>query len=99
MSDFGSRLRKARLQAKLSQEQLGIEAGLEPASASTRMNRYELGKRVPAQQIVRQLALVLKVPTAYFYSDNNDEASLLLNYHRLSKPKKQQVNELIQSLM
>lgn len=98
MSDFGLRLREARLKAKLSQEQLGIEAGLDPMSASTRMNRYELGKRVPAQQLVRELAKVLKVPTAYFYADQSDEAILLVGYHRLSKSKKQQIHDLVQSL-
>lgn len=98
MNVFGKRLKHARQLAGLSQEQVGIQADLDPMSASARMNRYELGKRVPAYELVERFALVLKVPAAYFYSSNDDEAQLLLNFHMLTKAKRAQVLELASSL-
>lgn len=71
MSVFGRRLKEARLRAGLSQEQLGMEAGLDPMSASARMNRYELGKRAPNFELVERIAKVLKVPAAYFYASDD----------------------------
>ena len=85
MSLLGQRLKEARQRAGLSQEKLGIEAGLDPMSASTRMNRYELGNRAPDWQLVERIAAVLQVPTAYFYASTDDEAELLLTFHKLSK--------------
>ncbi|WP_342132921.1 helix-turn-helix domain-containing protein [Hydrogenophaga sp. OTU3427] len=95
MSVFGLRLKAARLQAGLSQEQLGIEAGLDPMSASARMNRYELGKRAPNYDLAIALGKVLGVPAAYFYAAKDDEAELLLEFQRLSGDAKR---KLLQSL-
>lgn len=88
MSTFGKRLKSARQLAGLSQEQLGVQAGLEEESASTRMNRYEKGVREPAVEIAGRIAKVLDVPVSYFYSDDDDEASLLLAFHRMSVEKR-----------
>lgn len=85
MSVFGKRLKEVRLSAGLSQERLGIEAGLDPMSASTRMNRYELGNRTPASELVERLAAVLKVPAPYFYTADEDLAKLILAYGRLDR--------------
>jgi len=81
---FGRRLKAARMAANLSQEKLGIEAELDPMSASTRMNRYELGKRVPDLDLVARLARVLEVPMAYFYAIDDEEADLLVRFHRMN---------------
>ncbi|QHE84729.1 helix-turn-helix domain-containing protein [Hydrogenophaga sp. BPS33] len=83
MSVFGKRLKAARTEVGLSQEGLGIEAGLDPMSASARMNRYEVGARSPNYDLVVALAKVLKLPAAYFYAAREDEAELLRLYHRL----------------
>lgn len=91
MSVFAKRLKEARLRAGLSQERLGIEAGLDPMSASTRMNRYELGKRMPDPLVVKQLAAILKVPVAYLHSVDDEEAELLLKFHRLNKKQRAKV--------
>lgn len=98
MNVLGRRLKQARQLAGLSQEQLGIQAELDPMSASTRMNRYELGKRVPDYELVERIASVLKVPTSYFYSSSDDEAQLLLSFHRLTLSKRAQVLELAAAL-
>lgn len=90
MSNFGERLRAARLAAGMSQERLGIEAGIQEESASTRMNRYEKSVRAPAVEIVERIAAVLDVPVSYFYSQDNDEAKLLLAFHRISSERRKE---------
>jgi transcriptional regulator with XRE-family HTH domain len=98
MSVLAKRLKEARLRAGLSQERLGIEAGLDPMSASTRMNRYELGKRIPDPLVVEQLAAILKVPVAYLHSVDDDEAELLLKFHRMSKKQRAKIIATIDEL-
>jgi len=82
------------MRAGLSQEQLGIRIGLEPASASTRMNRYELGKRVPDLELVERVAAELKLPAAYFYAVEDDEAELLRRFNELSTEGRRRVMEV-----
>ena len=41
MSIFAARLKEVRTTAGLSQERLGVLAGIDEASASARMNQYE----------------------------------------------------------
>ncbi|TMS58918.1 helix-turn-helix transcriptional regulator [Imbroritus primus] len=84
MHTFPKRLKEARKRAGLSQEALGRAAGLDEMSASTRMNRYELGKRVPDPELVKRIAAVLNLPAAYFYAVKDEEAELLAMFHRLS---------------
>lgn len=60
-----------------------MEVGLDPMSASTRMNRYELGNRAPNFELVEQFAKVLKVPTPYFYTADDTMARLILAAGRL----------------
>lgn len=90
MSTLTKRLKEARLNAGLSQEQLGIRIGLEPESASTRMNRYELGKRIPDLELVERVAAELNLPAAYFYAVEDDEAQLLMQFHKLDAAKRRQ---------
>lgn len=84
-SVFGTRLKEARLEAGLSQKQLGIEAGLDPFVASTRVNRYELGIHKVDYTLANRLAMVLKVPVAFFYADDAELARLILLFDRLPK--------------
>ncbi|BAX58644.1 hypothetical protein BSFP_014610 [Burkholderia stabilis] len=55
------------------------------------MNRYELGKRVPDAPLVERIAAVLDVPVTYLHSGNDDEAELLLKFHRLNKKQRAKV--------
>ncbi|MCD6051119.1 MAG: hypothetical protein K0Q55_2522 [Verrucomicrobia bacterium] len=93
MSVLGSRLKQARLQAGLSQERLGIEAGLDPMSASARMNRYELGHRAPNFELVEEMARILNVPTPYFYTRDEQLARLLLAFGRMKAGEKARLLE------
>ncbi|MFF7707477.1 helix-turn-helix domain-containing protein [Pseudomonas sp. NPDC007930] len=91
MTTFCKRLKEARLAAGLSQERLGIEAGIEPASASARMNQYETGKHVPNPATVQQVAAVLRLPAAYFYCDEDDLARMLVLFYRLPGERRREV--------
>jgi transcriptional regulator with XRE-family HTH domain len=91
MSTLSKRIKEARLRAGLSQEQLGIQIGIDPASASARMNRYELGKRVPDFDLVKRLADELGLPAAYFYAAADDEAELLRKFYLLIPAERERV--------
>lgn len=99
MSIFAKRLKEARREIGWSQERLGLEIGLEEASASTRMNRYELGKRVPNSDLVQRLATVLDMPVAYFFAMGDEEAWLLVMFHRMESTKRQQLLDAARDLM
>ncbi|WP_025599812.1 helix-turn-helix domain-containing protein [Burkholderia sp. WSM2230] len=77
-----------RLEAGLSQKQLGIEAGLDPFVASTRINRYEPGVHKVDYTFAIRLATVLRVPVAFLYAEDAELASLILALGRLSKRKR-----------
>lgn len=98
MAVIGGRIKEARVRAGLTQEQAGVAAGLDEMSASTRMNRYELDKRVPSPDFLVRLAQALRVPPAFFYSDHDVEAALLLAFHSLSSNGKKQALEAVDAL-
>jgi|SRR4051812_44192280 transcriptional regulator with XRE-family HTH domain len=87
-SVFGTRLKEARVEAGLSQKQLGIEAGLDPFVASTRINRYELGIHKVDYPFAGRLAAVLRVPVAFFYAEDPELAHVIQIFGRLSKRKR-----------
>lgn len=98
-SIFGARLKEARLEAGLSQKRLGIEAGLDPFVASTRINRYELGIHKVDYAFAIRLAAVLKVPVAFLYAEDDELASLILVFGRLPKRKRGDLLSHAQSLV
>lgn len=66
-------------------------------SASTRMNRYELAKRVPDFALVERLAAVLEVPPAYLFAKDDDLADLILLFSKLDSSQKEDVSALLKS--
>lgn len=76
------RLKEARLKAGLSQQQLGVLAGIDEATASARMNQYERGVHTPDFELVCRLAAVLNTPASYFYTVEDDLAEIILIYAR-----------------
>jgi len=88
---IGKRLKQARLEAALSQAQLGIRAGIDPSVASARINRYERERHQPAFEIVRRLAQVLKKPAPYFYAVDDALAEFIATYSRLSVAERAKV--------
>lgn len=92
---FARRLAQARERAGLSQKQLGVLAGLDPAVASPRINQYERGKHEPQLKTAKQLAEVLGIPPAFLYTEDELLAQLLLQWNELSVRQKK---ELLRSI-
>lgn len=83
MSVFAKRLKEARKRAGLSQEKLGVMAGIDEMSSSARMNQYERGKHEPDFSMVERIARALDVPEAFFYAKDDGAARILVAHHRL----------------
>ena len=95
---FALRLRIARKAKKLSQERLGILAGIEESSASARMNQYERGKHVPDFLMASKIAESLDLPTAYFYVENDLLEEIIQVSHTLSNEQRLEVLRFIKDL-
>jgi transcriptional regulator with XRE-family HTH domain len=83
------RLKQARLRAGLSQEKLGKLSGIDPMSASARMNQYERGKHSPDYQLMCRVAEILQMPVSWFYTEDEEHARLQEIYHHLSPAVRQ----------
>ncbi len=92
------RLRIARKAKGLSQERLGILAGIDESSASARMNQYERGKHVPDFLVASKIAEVLELPTAYFYVEDDLLAEIIQKSYKLNNEQKHKVLVFIQDL-
>lgn len=77
---FARRLKAARLQKGITQEKLGVLAGIDEFSASARINQYERGKHVPDFSTAERLARALGVPTPYFYAADDALAAWILDF-------------------
>ncbi|EFL0855282.1 helix-turn-helix transcriptional regulator [Escherichia coli] len=86
-----TRLKEARRRAGLTQEKLGILAGLDEASASTRINQYEKGKHSPNFETVSNHAKVLNVPVSFLYTPEDDLAQFILLFDSLSESDRKKI--------
>lgn len=77
---------------------MGIEAGIEPATASARMSQYEKGVHQPGESIVKQIAAVLNLPVPYFYCEDDETAHLLQCFHLLKGKERKDVVDLVERL-
>ncbi|EFP4584418.1 helix-turn-helix transcriptional regulator [Salmonella enterica] len=75
------RLKEARLRVKLTQEKLGVLAGIEEATAYSRLSYYENGTHKPTFDLVCEFARVLNVPECYFYTVDDDFAEAVLDLY------------------
>lgn len=82
---IGKRLRIARVNADLTQTELGVRAGLDEESASSRISSYENEIHSPDFSLVCKFATVLDVPEAYFYAVDDDLATVILQYYQYKK--------------
>ncbi|MBS3048860.1 helix-turn-helix domain-containing protein [Enterobacter mori] len=82
---IGKRLKLARINADLTQAELGRRAGIDEESASSRVSQYEKETHAPDFKLACKFAIVLDVPEAYFYAVDDDLAELILKYHRFKK--------------
>jgi transcriptional regulator with XRE-family HTH domain len=95
LSVVARRLKEARVRAGLSQEQLGVGAGMDEFSASARISQYEHGKHMPDLQTLTRLAHVLRIPVPYFYCEDPDLASLILRFSELSKAQRRKLLKVL----
>jgi transcriptional regulator with XRE-family HTH domain len=95
---FGRRLRAARNRAEVPQDKLGVMIGLDESSSSARISRYETGTHEPPFATAQNLGQVLKVPTAYFYCEDDQLAELLVQYTALDHKRKKQLLSLAAEL-
>jgi transcriptional regulator with XRE-family HTH domain len=93
---FGTRLKQARQQCGLSQKQLGLEIGIDPSTASPRINQYENNRHRPGDQTVIKLAEVLRVPIAFFYAEDDSLAQLILLCVQLDEEQRSVLAQYIQ---
>jgi transcriptional regulator with XRE-family HTH domain len=94
-SPVGVRLREARLKKGISQKGLGILAGIDEFSASSRINQYERNKHVPDLSIAKRLARALGVPVTFLYTDDDEIAELILLYVKAGQPMRAQVARIL----
>lgn len=98
LSIVSRRLKEARQRAGLSQERLGVLAGIDEFSASARMNQYERGKHSPSLRLIERIAQILGVPAAYFYTTDESLASLILDFVSLDFVGQQRVLGLVREI-
>lgn len=96
---FGRRLRETRLQARLTQDALGVSIGLDEGNACIRISRYESGVHAPPLEVVGALAHVLSVPPAYLITDDDRLAALLLDLQKLDESQLDRVVSLVDELL
>ncbi|MFT5759753.1 MAG: transcriptional regulator with XRE-family HTH domain [Alteromonadaceae bacterium] len=78
------RLKEARKRANMTQKELGIRIGMDPSSASSRMNHYEKERHMPDVQTLQRMADELGVPLNYFFCDSTESAELACLINHLS---------------
>ncbi|MBA5686724.1 helix-turn-helix domain-containing protein [Rugamonas apoptosis] len=99
MSVFAKRLKEARCRAGLSQERLGVLAGIDEMSSSARMNQYEKAKHEPDFSMVERIAKVLDVPESYFYAKDDEAAWLIVEFHRMMPANRMKMVEVAKALL
>lgn len=75
------RLKNARLRAGYTQEKLGVLAGIDEATARSRISQYESGTYTPTFTTMCALARVLNVPECYFYILDEEFAEKVLGLY------------------
>lgn len=95
---FGRRLREARLQFGMPQDKLGVMIGLDESCSSARMSRYENGIHEPPFKTIEKIALALKLPTAYFFCEDDRLANIISSYQASDEHQKQSIADYISQL-
>ncbi|WP_319021286.1 MULTISPECIES: helix-turn-helix domain-containing protein [Pseudoalteromonas] len=95
-SFFTERLKEARKRMKISQKELGIKMGMDPSSASGRMNHYETGRHMPDLATLKKLATELNVPVNYFFCESEESATLACLIEKLDEEGKRKLIDLLE---
>lgn len=81
---------------KISQKELGIKMGMDPSSASGRMNHYETGRHMPDLATLKKLATELNVPVNYFFCESEESATLACLIEKLDEEGKRKLIKLLE---
>ncbi|RXJ71348.1 transcriptional regulator [Veronia nyctiphanis] len=92
-----TRLKEARKKVGITQKDLGVRIGMEPSSASGRMNHYEKGRHTPDIGTLRRMADELGVPLNYFFCESELSAELACLVDKLSDEDKAALIEKLDS--
>ncbi len=76
------RLEDARTQAGLTQEKLGVMAGIDETTARSWISQYEIGIHRPSFEMVCTIAQVLNIPEGYFYTLDDEFAKNIVELYR-----------------
>ena len=96
---FGRRLLEARLQLGIPQDKLGVMIGLDESCSSARMSRYENGVHEPPFKTTEKIAYALKVPTAYFFCEDDRLAEIINGYQLASEKNRQIIADFVQTII
>ncbi|SOT96894.1 helix-turn-helix domain-containing protein [Xanthomonas arboricola] len=88
---FANRLRQARLAAGLTQEAIGVAAGIAPDVARTRINRYEKGVNECDLRTAQRIAEALDMPLAAFYAESDEIAEAIKALAKLPLNEQRQI--------
>lgn len=95
---FSRRLREARLQFGIPQDKLGVMIGLDESCSSARMSRYENGIHEPPFKTIEKIASALKLPTAYFFCEDDRLAKIINRYQFSSEQNRQLIADFVDNL-
>lgn len=90
---FATRLRAERIAAGLTQEALGVRAGLSQDVARTRINRYERGVHDCDSATALSLATALGLPLAALYADTDLQSEMIKVFSKLPPQVQQRALE------
>ena len=79
------RLKEARLNKGLTQEKLGVLAGIDESTAYSRLSHYEKGTHRPSFEMMCSFSRILHVPECYFYILDDEFAGEVLMLFRKIK--------------
>lgn len=94
---FAARFRVERLAAGLTQEALGIRAGVNADVARTRINRYERAVHDCDVETAQRISDVLAIPLAALYADSDRMAEIIKIFASLEEHEQEAAIGLIRN--
>lgn len=95
---IAKRLREVREELGLSQEALGVLAGIDEATAKVRISQYENSKHTPPLSMLFKLASVVNKPPAWFIVEEELKEPLS-NLHLASTQQRASIIEQLTQII
>ena len=95
MTEFGNRMKEARLKLGINQDELAEKMGLTQAAIS----QFEKGQRLPTPKTIDKLVVILKVDRKTLAGENQAEFEkelLLRNLKNLSPDSLRKINDIVE---